>query len=126
MPKRKMLELEDDLGSDYLYPGALIPHGRCPKKDCGAGCFPLVLELANLKVLGAIYAMWDALSNIVEEPLMGDRYDAEAFHKAGVKAIAKMQRALPTYLHEETKGSHAEESRQTVPNHQGQSLCGPR
>jgi hypothetical protein len=99
-------EMEDvgELDADFLYAGAIIPSGRCPKiaeetgEPCLAGCYPLMLDLANHKVLKAIHAMWDALSTYVEDP---DFQGNEDNRKAGVKAIAKMQKALPITLHDD-------------------------
>ena len=98
--EKKQMEDVGELDADMLYPGAIIPSGRCPKKDCGAGCYPLVLDLTSRKVLKAIHAVWDALSDFVEEPAIPGNTHMQ---KAGVKAIAKLQKALPVALHEVTR-----------------------
>ena len=97
MPEKAMEDV-GDLDVDFLYPGAIIPSGRCPKGECGAGCYPLLLDLANRKVLKAIQAAWDALSDMVEEPI-GPRKSSGELEKACSKAIEKLSKAIHTDLH---------------------------
>ena len=45
----KKSELLDvgELDSGFLSPGVLIPHGRCKDENCGAGCYPILLDTRN-------------------------------------------------------------------------------
>ena len=98
MPKKDMEDV-GEMDADMLTPGSILPSGRCPKPDCGAGCYPLVLDLASRKVLKAIHSVWDALSAIIEEEPVGKRIPVDELHKNALKAIKKLRKALPVALH---------------------------
>lgn len=91
---KKNLKDLGDLDVDLLSPGTIIPTGRCPQPGCEANCFPLVLDLASRNVLQGIHALWDALSDILEEPS-----ELNPTHRrAGRKSIKRMRTLLDPHL----------------------------